>query len=135
LGKFLSAVRIRRQEPARIEALVRAVIRGFGGMEGLVREWWEWHQEASEAKKHHLTLRSFLATLYLIEAAAVLQAQRQPDVSQMDEGELSEFMDSHLRKMIRRNPAIAVKAAVEMGWEVTPPLNVLDDEHQEGAEE
>ena len=30
--------------------------------------------------------------------------------------------------LIRRQPALAVKAALELGWEVKPPPGVVDDE-------
>ena len=62
----------------------------------------------------------------------MLQAERRPDLSRMDERELSTYTDNHVRRLIRRQPALAVKAALEMGWEVIPPPDVTDKHSTEG---
>lgn len=109
----------------RTEAVLRAMLSRFGGLDQFSRDWFEFLRLAHMAGKHHVVLRSFEALLRLMETVdATEQAVRAPLESLSDE-QLRDRLDQSVIELIWAKPQIGVVVLEELGWKLEPPSEVV----------
>jgi hypothetical protein len=102
---------------SRIRHLVIAMLQKFGGIDGFSKIWMTEIERARQAVHGRtLGLRSCLAILTL----QIAVEQHQPASIESDEV-IEQRIRNGLAELIKANPALAVEAAEQLGWEVIPP--------------
>jgi hypothetical protein len=108
--------------PNALHALVAETAREFGGISQLARTWKEAIDAAIAAGRHCSVLRSFNVATEMLIAGDQLAAQKAREkVGYMDRQQIEARMAEDLRRLIQREPSIAILTAASIGWEVRPP--------------
>ncbi len=114
-------VQLTRTNPMKLEALTRAMIARFRGLEGLIRELMTWHSDAQGRGDLNALSRFYMVVSQLILASDQLSAARETPVSALSDDELKRNLLSQVKQLVQEKPILVLWAASELGWEVTPP--------------
>jgi hypothetical protein len=110
--------------PNALHALVAETAREFGGISQLARTWKEAIDAAIAAGRHCSVLRSFNVATEMLIAADQLAAQAkacEKNAGYVTREQVEARMAEDLRRLIQREPSIAILTAASIGWEVRPP--------------
>ncbi len=105
----------------RTEAVVRAMLTRFGGLERFADDWFQFLKLATMAGKHHVVQRSFEAMLRLLEVVDRSQPDPCHQFDNMSREELGEFMTREFVHRIWREPDIGIVPLEALGFKVEPP--------------
>ena len=105
----------------RSEAIVKAMLTRFGGLEKFADEWFRFLRLAHLAGKHHVVQRSFEGMLRLMSVLDTHQNTRSKSLDEMTDRELQAFITQAFVERLWANPEIGVAVLERMGWTLTPP--------------
>ncbi len=105
--------RVEKSPQELIGKAIEAMVASLGGVQKFVTQW----HEAVETGTANRKLRSFELLARLI---AWSNSQSHEDTGQLSARELQSQFDREVRLAIERDPRIAIRAALELGWTVLP---------------
>ena len=114
MAKFLTQLK-NEHSNERLELLASVMFHHFGGMQGFVAAWANYHKRAME-EGGFAAFRCFESVIRLLQYCE----ENRPDPSEMTDEELQRSMMEHIKRLIQQHPELAVAAANEIGWRVTP---------------
>lgn len=124
MAKSLTQLKNERRND-RLELLCRATFRQFGGMQGFVAAWNDFYHQAME-QGEFAAYRCFQS---VIRVAQYCDDNR-PDLGSMTDEEIEHALMENTKQLIRQHPELAVVAADQIGWTITPLRPVADkDKH------
>lgn len=109
-----------------IERLVGEMLVDFGGVQGFAESWRScldiWSKKGAT-----LRLKSYLTILHLMVYCEEKREQKQQadsdELKEMSDEELKQSMFRSIMEIIKKDPEIALAAAMELGWQVIPPTD------------
>ena len=91
------------------------LVQQFGGTKGFASAWFEFHQRTA-VRGQAAAVRSFAAVFRLLQYCE----EAAPDSGDLSDEDLERAVLEETKELIRREPELAVAAAQEIGWTVTP---------------
>jgi hypothetical protein len=105
----------------RLAMLATEMLSRFGGASGFAEVWHEAISQAQKEGRHHLTIRSMIATLHVVSAAQQLTDAKESGLGLLSDTELEKAQLQAVVDLVHEQPMLAVEAAWALGWKVIPP--------------
>ena len=110
----------------RTEAIVRAMMMRFGGLDQFVGFWFEFIQHARDSGKEHLVQRSLETMAHFIGATDKNQSA-QRSAGEMPNEQARGLIMEHVVRAIFEDPDLAAQILGELGWRVEPPEDPTEE--------
>ncbi len=117
---YVSEIQAANRDRDRVIVLTRELARGMGGIEAIAALFKEVYDDARAANRSFKAFRILKTVLDLSIAAEDLTRER---LSSLSDVELEELRRREIRDEISETPALAVEAALTLGWRVEPPAD------------
>ena len=115
MAKYLTQLKNERSN-ARVELLLGVMIEQFGGTQGFLAAWSDYHHRAMH-QGGFAAFRCFQSVARLMQFCE----QNHADPGELSDEELEQTIMDHTKHLIQQNPVLAVAAADQIGWTVIPP--------------
>ena len=109
-----------------VELVCTAMVHEFGGVPGFATHFALYFQRAKRDRGLG-ALRCFEALLRLMEHADAVRAEARTDLGLLSDEDLEREQLRSTQHSIRENPQLAIDAAKQLGWTITPPRTVRAD--------
>ncbi len=95
---------------------VYEITKRLGGLDQLCSQWFETLQLATPNRR----LRGFEAIGKILEFISNQDEKELAGLQELGRQEIADSLEAELLELIKKDPAIAVRAALEIGWKVDP---------------